>query len=65
MGAGCQGAACSGNGICSLTYFMPGPLKMNGFDLFVFIYRHIIDNSSKIALSAAGIIYSGCFSKTA
>jgi hypothetical protein len=47
----------------SLTYLVPSPLKMNGFDLFVFIYRHIIENSSKIALSAAGINYSGCFVK--
>jgi hypothetical protein len=42
---------------------VPGLSKMNGFDLFVFIYRHYIENSSKIALKIAGIIYSGYFAK--
>lgn len=37
---------------------------MNGFDLFVLIYRHIIEYSSKIALTMAGINYSGYFAKT-
>ncbi len=43
---------------------MAGLEKMNGYDLFVFIYRHIIDRSSKIDLLKAGIMYSGYFAKS-